>query len=36
MINVVRIILLIIAVAVISLAGFYFYRVQSKEYHTGY
>ena len=35
MINVVRIILLIIALGVISLAGFYFYKVQNNEIETG-
>jgi LPS export ABC transporter protein LptC len=35
MINVVRIILLIIALGVISLAGFYFYKVQNNEVETG-
>jgi LPS export ABC transporter protein LptC len=35
MINVVRIILLIIAFGVISLAGFYFYKVQDNEVEMG-
>ena len=35
MINAVRIILLIIALGVISLAGFYFYKVQNNEIETG-
>ena len=35
MINAVRIILLIIALGVISLAGFYFYKVQNNEVETG-
>ena len=35
MINVVRIILLIIAFAVISLAGFYFYKVQGNKVEMG-
>ncbi len=35
MINVVRIILLIIALGVISLAGFYFYKVQNSKVETG-
>lgn len=35
MINVVRIILLIIALGVISLAGFYFYKVQNNKIETG-
>ena len=35
MINVVRIILLIIALGVISLAGFYFYKVQNNEVKIG-
>ena len=33
--NIVRIILLIIALGVISLAGFYFYKVQNSEVETG-
>ena len=33
--NIVRIILLIIALGVISLAGFYFYKVQNNEVETG-
>ena len=35
MINVVRIILLIIALGVLSLAGFYFYKVQNNKIETG-
>ena len=35
MINVVRIILLIIALGVLSLAGFYFYKVQNNEIELG-
>ena len=35
MINAVRIILLIIALGVISLAGFYFYKVQNNKIETG-
>ena len=35
MINAVRIILLIVALGVISLAGFYFYKVQNNEVETG-
>ena len=35
MINVVRIILLIIAFVVISLAGFYFYKVQGNKIEMG-
>jgi len=35
MINAVRIILLIIALGVITLAGFYFYKVQNNEIETG-
>ena len=35
MINVVRIILLIIALGVLSLAGFYFYKVQNNEIEIG-
>ena len=35
MINAVRIILLIIALGVISLAGYYFYKVQNNEVETG-
>ncbi|MFT4577308.1 MAG: LPS export ABC transporter protein LptC [Nitrospinales bacterium] len=35
MINVVRIVLLIIAFGVISLAGFYFYKVQGNEVEMG-
>ena len=35
MINAVRIILLIIALGVISLAGFYFYKVQNSKVETG-
>ena len=35
MINVVRIILLIIALGIISLAGFYFYKVQNSKVETG-
>ena len=35
MINVVRIILLIIALGVLSLAGFYFYKVQNNEVEIG-
>ena len=33
--NIVRIILLIIALGVLSLAGFYFYKVQNNELETG-
>ena len=35
MINIVRIILLIIALGIISLAGFYFYKVQNSKVETG-
>ena len=35
MINAARIILLVIALCVISLAGFYFYKVQNNEVETG-
>ena len=35
MINAVRIFLLIIALGVISLAGFYFYKVQNNEVEIG-
>ena len=35
MINAVRVILLIIALGVISLAGFYFYKVQNNKIETG-
>jgi len=35
MINIVRIILLIIALGVLSLAGFYFYKVQNNEVEIG-
>ena len=35
MINAVRIILLIIALGIISLAGFYFYKVQNSKVETG-
>ena len=35
MINAVRIILLVIALGVISLAGFYFYKVQNNKIETG-
>ena len=35
MINAVRIILLVIALGVLSLAGFYFYKVQNNEIETG-
>ena len=35
MINVVRIVLLIIALGVLSLAGFYFYKVQNNKIETG-
>ena len=35
MINVVRIILLIIALGILSLAGFYFYKVQNNKIETG-
>ena len=35
MINAVRIILLIIALGIISLAGFYFYKVQNNEVEIG-
>ena len=35
MINIVRIILLIIALGVLSLAGFYFYKVQNNKVETG-
>ena len=35
MINIVRIVLLIIALGVLSLAGFYFYKVQNNKIETG-